>query len=146
MPNSHRPPDTTNSPIYVVSGVAVWIEQLLLTCSDFQFSVGDSLELPGIQFKQSKQTRHGQNSFVGSGAAMWIINQSINRVTSAMNLDSGSVQLICCEQTKVGKFLPLGWKKPVFIMLLTIRSKIVFDGKTIYLLVSKKHGQNYFCS
>ena len=34
--------------VCVVSRVPVWIGRLLSTCSDFKFSVGDSLELPGM--------------------------------------------------------------------------------------------------
>jgi len=56
----------------VVSGATMWIAQLLLTCSDFRFSGGDSLELSGIQFTPPRQTRHRQDSFVGSGLAVWI--------------------------------------------------------------------------
>ena len=44
-------------------------------CSIFwltDFSVGDSLELSGIQFTPPKRTRHRQDSFVVSGVAMWI--------------------------------------------------------------------------
>ena len=48
----------------VVSSVQVWIGRLLWTCSDFKFSVGDSLELSGIQFTPPKWTRHRQDSFV----------------------------------------------------------------------------------
>jgi len=61
-----------NSPVCVVSGVAIWIGQLLLTCPDFKFSVDDSLELSGIQFTPPKRTRHRQDSFVVSGVAVWI--------------------------------------------------------------------------
>jgi len=43
----------------------------ILACSDFKFSVGDSLELSGIQFRLPiKRTRQGQNSFVVSGVAV----------------------------------------------------------------------------
>jgi len=56
----------------VVSGVAVWIGQLLLTCSDLRFSVVDSLESSRTQFTPPRQTRHRQDSFVGSGLAAWI--------------------------------------------------------------------------
>ena len=56
----------------ILSGVAVWIGQLLLTCSNFKFSVGDSLELSGIQFTPPKRTRHRQDNFVVSGVAVWI--------------------------------------------------------------------------
>jgi len=56
----------------VLSGVPVWIGRLLWTCSDFKFSVGDSLELSGIQFTLPKRTRHRQDSFVVSGVAVWI--------------------------------------------------------------------------
>ena len=45
---------------------------LLLTCLDFTFSVGYSLELSRIQFTPPRQTRHRQDCFVGSGLAMWI--------------------------------------------------------------------------
>ena len=55
-----------------LSGVAVWIGQLLLTCSDFRFTVGDSLELSGIQFTPPKQTWHRQDSSVVSDVAVWI--------------------------------------------------------------------------
>ena len=48
------------------------LSMMLLTCSDFKFSVGDSLELSGIQFTPPKRTRHRQHSFVVSGVAMWI--------------------------------------------------------------------------
>jgi len=43
-----------------------------LARSDFKFSVGDSLELSGIQFTPPKRTRHRQDSFVVSGVAVWI--------------------------------------------------------------------------
>jgi len=72
-PTQFTPPHQTrqNSPVCVVSGVAVWIGQLLLTCSDFKFSVGgDSLELSGIQFTPPKQTSHRQDSFIVSGVAV----------------------------------------------------------------------------
>jgi len=59
-------------PVCVVSGMAVWIGRLLLTCSDFRFSVVDSLELSRIQFTPPMQTRHRQDCFVWSGLAVWI--------------------------------------------------------------------------
>ena len=40
--------------------------ELLWTCSDFKLSVGDSLELSGIQFTPPKRTRQRQDSVVGS--------------------------------------------------------------------------------
>ena len=55
-----------------MSGVSLWTGRLLWTCSDFKFSVGDSLELSGIQFTPPKWTRHRQDSFVMSGVAVWI--------------------------------------------------------------------------
>ena len=69
-PTQFTPPHQTrqNGPICVVSGVPVWIGRLLWTCSDFKFSVGDSLELSGIQFTPPKRTRHRQDNFVVSGA------------------------------------------------------------------------------
>jgi len=39
-------------------------------CPGFVFSVGDSLELSGIQFALPKRTRHRQDSFVVSGVAV----------------------------------------------------------------------------
>jgi len=59
-----------DGPVCVVSGVPVWIARLLWTCSDFKFSVGDSLELSGIRFIPPKQTRRRQDSFVVSGVAV----------------------------------------------------------------------------
>ena len=61
-----------NSPVCVLSGMVVWIGQLLITCSDFKFSISDSLELSGIQFTPPKRMRHRQDSFVMSGVAVWI--------------------------------------------------------------------------
>ena len=61
-----------NSAVCVVSGVAVCTGQLLLTCSDFKFSVGDSPELSTIQFTPPKLSRHRQDSLVASGVAVWI--------------------------------------------------------------------------
>ena len=55
-----------------VSCRVVCIGQLLLTYLDFKFSVGDNLELSGIQFTPPKRTRHEQDSFVLSGEAVWI--------------------------------------------------------------------------
>jgi len=78
-----------NGSVCVVSGVPVWIGWLLWTCSDFKFSVCDSLELSGIQFTLPKRTQHRQDSFVVSGVALWI---SFNWVVS-------SVPFICSEQT-----------------------------------------------
>ena len=60
-------PDTKNSPVCVVSGVAAWIGQLLLTFSDFTFSVGDSLELSGTQFTPPDTTQTAL-----SGRAVWL--------------------------------------------------------------------------
>ena len=65
-------PDKTKLLRCVVSGVAMWTTQLVLTCSDFTLSVGDSLELSRIQFTSPRQTPHWQDSFVWSGLAMWV--------------------------------------------------------------------------
>ena len=61
-----------NSPACVVS--VAWRCELddCSDCSDFKFSVGDSLELSGIQFTSPKRTRHRQDSFAVSGLAVWI--------------------------------------------------------------------------
>jgi len=98
MPKSQRPPDKTrqfslcelgletvgstqftpphqrrqDGSVRVVSGVPMWIGRLLWTCSDFKFSVGDSLELSGIHFTPPKRTRHRQDSLVVSSVVMWI--------------------------------------------------------------------------
>jgi len=71
--NSHRHTrHDKNCRACVVSGVALWIGQLLLTCSDLKFSVGDSHESSRTQFTPPRQTRHRQDSFVGSGLVAWI--------------------------------------------------------------------------
>ena len=69
---SRRRRSTGSRDSLVVSGVLVWIGRLLWTCSDFQFSVGDSLELLGIHFTPPKRTRHRQDSFVVTGVVVWI--------------------------------------------------------------------------
>ena len=79
-----------------MSGVPVWIGWLLWTCSDFKFSVCDSLELSGIQFTLPKRTRHRQDSFVVSGVALWI---SFNWVDLFRPVHVSSVPFICSEQT-----------------------------------------------
>ena len=56
----------------VLSVSCLWIGRLLWTCSNFNFSVGDSLELSGIQVTPPKRTRHRQDSFVVCGVAVWI--------------------------------------------------------------------------
>ena len=92
-----------DGPVCVVSGVTVtvWIERLLLTCSDFTFSVGDSLELSDIQFKPPKRTRHRQHSLVVSGVAVWISFYT-DVILFATVLHSGSVAewLACCTQAQ----------------------------------------------
>jgi len=45
-----------DGPVCVMSGVSLWTGRLLWTCSDFKFSVGDSLELSGIQFTHADKT------------------------------------------------------------------------------------------
>jgi len=85
-----------NGSVCVVSGVPVWIGWLLWTCSDFKFSVCDSLELSGIQFTLPKRTRHRQDSFVASGVAVWI---SFNWVDLFRPVHVSSVPFICSEQT-----------------------------------------------
>ena len=71
MSSLHRQPDTTKqSCLCRVWRSGVNWGQLLLTCSDFKSSVGDSLELSGIQFTTPKRTRYRQDSFVVSGASV----------------------------------------------------------------------------
>jgi len=43
---------------------------IALDVIDFNFFVGDSVELSGIQFTPPKRTRHRQDSFVVSGVAV----------------------------------------------------------------------------
>ena len=73
-PTQFTPPHQTrqDGPVCVVSGVPVWMGPLLRTCSDFRFSVGDSLEFSGIQFTPPKRTWHRQDGFVVSGVEVWI--------------------------------------------------------------------------
>ena len=69
--NSHR--RTRHDKTVLSVSCLAWqceLHNCKLTCSDFGFSVGDSLELSGIQFTPSRQTRHRQDCFVGSGLAV----------------------------------------------------------------------------
>ena len=67
-PTQFPPPHQTRKTVLSVSCLTCrcefgdWSERV--QTADFQFSVGDSLELSGIQFKR---TRHRQDSFVMSG-------------------------------------------------------------------------------
>jgi len=90
-----------------VSGVPVCIGRLLLTCSDFKFSVGDGFELSEIQFTPPKRTRHGQDSF---DAAVWISFKVKLRIIEChcqlryFTLDGWNALTInFCTCTKVGK-------------------------------------------
>ena len=80
--------------VCVVSGVVVWIGQLLLTCSDFKFSVNDSLELSGIQFTPPKRTRQRQESFVVSDMAVWIDCFSLTRFEQRQWPRNGSIRSV----------------------------------------------------
>ena len=73
-PTQFTPPHQTrqDGPVCVVSGVPVWIGRLLWTRADFNFFVGDSLQLSEIQLNPPKRKRHRQDSFVASGVAVWI--------------------------------------------------------------------------
>ena len=91
-----------DGPVSVVFGVwrAGMNWQLLLTCSDFKFSVGDSLELSGITFTPPKRTRHRQDSFVVSGVAVCI---GFQRMTSNLSWLCRSVDAMtrpCCKQNR----------------------------------------------
>jgi len=79
VPTQFTPPQQTRQDdrVCVVSGTAVWIGQLLWTCSDFKFSVSNSLELRGIQFTPPKWTQHRQDSLVMSRVAVWISFKTI---------------------------------------------------------------------
>jgi len=65
-------PDTTKQSCLcrVWRGGVNWI--IAVNVLNFQISVGDSLQLSGIQFTSQKLTRHRQGSFVVSGEAVWI--------------------------------------------------------------------------
>ena len=87
-----------DGPVCVVSsGVPVWIGRLLWTCSDFKFSVGDSLELSGIQFTPPKRTQHRQDSFVASDVAVWI---SLNSVWSRQFYQNSDIHNYMLAQKK----------------------------------------------
>jgi len=69
-PTQFTPPQQTrrDGPVCVVSGVNWTIA--LNVFSDFKFSVGDTLELSGIQLAPPKRTRHRQDNLVVSGVAV----------------------------------------------------------------------------
>jgi len=74
--NLHRHTRQTKQSCLVVYGFAMGTGQLLITGSEFKFSVGDSLELSRIQFTPPRQTRHRQDCSVASGVAVWIGSNS----------------------------------------------------------------------
>ena len=68
MPNSHRSSNTTkrSCPCRVRCAGCCELNDCCGGVQTSNFSVGDSLELSGIQFTPSKRTRHRQDSFVVS--------------------------------------------------------------------------------
>ena len=91
-----------NSPVCVVSGVAVRIGQLLLTRSDFRFSVGDSLELSRIQFTPPRQTRQNSPVCVVHGVS-WtiaILTRSDFRFSVGDSLELSGIQFTPPKRTR----------------------------------------------
>ena len=66
MPSSHRPPAGRDKTVLSASCLTWRCEFDIIAIGVFrlQFSVGDSLELSGIQLTPPKRTRHRQDSFV----------------------------------------------------------------------------------
>jgi len=67
MPNSLRPLDTTRRSCLCRVWCAGVNWTIALNVFRLQISVGDSIELSGIQFTPPKRTRHRQDSIVVSG-------------------------------------------------------------------------------
>jgi len=86
-PTPFTPPHQTrqNNPVCVVYGVAVWIGQLLLACSDFKFSVGDSLVDNPIHIAEADTILTGLFCRVGSGGVNWVWVQTTIHAKKATN-------------------------------------------------------------
>ena len=96
------PPHQTrqDGPVCVVSGAR----------SDFKFSVGDSLELSGIQFTLPKRTRHRQDSFVDFLSVLFSIVTDHRRISQRLTdvfifivsrVFSGSEQIGACDSSSL---------------------------------------------
>ena len=99
MPNSHRQPDASRQscPCRVWCACVNWT--IATNVFGLHTSVGDSLELSGIQFTPPKRTRHRQDSFVVSGVAVWI---SFNRPgwrSDLIRLSTAMLSMVCHQWT-----------------------------------------------
>ena len=92
-------PTRQDSFVCVVSGAAVWIGQLLLTCPDFKFSVADSLERSNIQF--TRQGGHDTDKTVLSRLALRC-ELAFKIILTTCSSESVVKQRYCRTPTRVG--------------------------------------------
>ena len=83
----------------------MWIGQLLWTCSDFKFSVGDSLDgLSGIQFRPPKRTRQTRQF-----CRVWRVgvNLTLTRASVTTKLAALETSTVGAQQSVLAPCIPI---------------------------------------